>query len=179
MIYIDLMLKDVELMNTLQFGIKGEHYELLDEETGVIGLPNGLTAESSGYYGLPGVYGDKNHIYTMKGETQSLADAVEQKKQTVAIDTKMSEDALKNSSKGVGFVYDNKKQAARIAGLDSLVSQYVGILSVGKGNKGSDGTYTGPGSTYAEFIEKLEKAKINLVIADKNEQFQNWLAKQN
>ena len=89
----------------------------------------------------------------------------------------IAEEALKNSSIATGFIYDSRKQKARISNIEgSVLAQYVATLTTGKGAKGSDGTYTGPGSTYDKFIKALKNAKVDLVIADKQEQLDEWLA---
>lgn len=181
---IDAIFGDEKLVNMLQYGIEGEHWVYAGEAEGnPIGKEEGYiyltqnNLDKQLYTGLPGVYGDKNKVYVFLKEGENLNKVITEAEASNDLTLEIAEKALKNSSIATGFIYDPRKQKARISNIEgSVLAQYVATLTTGKGAKGSDGTYTGPGSTYDKFIKALKNAKVDLVIADKQEQLDEWLA---
>lgn len=184
---IDAIFSDEKLVNMLQYGLEGVHWEYAEtEEDPDIGRENGyitLTEENleqSLYTGLPGVYGNKNIVYSAIAKSDDMAEKIKEAVAYEQLTLEYSEEALQHSSVAAGFIYDNSKQKVRIQNIEgNVISRYLSQLVTGKGKAGTDGTYTGPGSTYADFIEALENAKVDTVIADKQEQLDAWLALQN
>lgn len=181
---IDAIFGDEKLVNMLQYGIEGEHWVYAGEAEGnSIGKEKGYVyltknnLDKQLYTGLPGIYGDKDKVYTFIDEGGNLETLIAESEASNELTMQIAEEALKNSSIATGFIYDPRKQKARISNIEgSVLAQYVATLTTGKGAKGSDGTYTGPGSTYDKFIKALKNAKVDLVIADKQEQLDEWLA---
>ncbi len=89
----------------------------------------------------------------------------------------MTKEATKLSSPAVGFVWDQGK--LNTANVTVAMKKYVYLLSTGKGKKGSDDTYTGPGSTYAEFIEELGQKNLKVIMKSKQDQLNEWLTAKN
>lgn len=181
---IDAIFSDEKLVNMLQYGIEGEHWVYVGEEEGnPIGKEEGYiyltqnNLDKQLYTGLPGIYGDKDKVYTVIDEGGDFETLIAESEASNKLTMQIAEEALSHSSVATGFIYDPSKQKARISNIEgSVLSQYVATLTTGKGSKGSDGTYTGSGSTYDNFIKALKNAKVDLVIADKQEQLDEWLA---
>lgn len=183
---IDAIFSDEKLVNMLQYGLEGEHWEYAStEENPNIGKENGYIIQTKNnldnnlYTGLPGVYGNKNLVYSTLASKDNITELIEESVAYEEMTIEYADEALAHSSVAAGFIYDNNKQKVRIQNIEgNVISRYLSQLTTGKGKVGTDGTYTGPGSTYADFIAALKNAKVDNVIADKQEQLDAWLALQ-
>lgn len=154
--FMNLMYKDSRLANLLIWGIEGKHYVVTDEETGVIAYPEGVDASNNTYsYGL-GLYGNQLNVYTM-GQSTKAEDEV------------WTATAMKRQTKGYGFCYDASAMTNQIIAVEAVVKEYTPALTTGSAELET---------TYAEFLRKLEDNGINEIIADKQAQFDAWLAEQ-
>ncbi len=154
--FMNLMYHDGRIANLFVWGIEGKHYVFIDEEAGVIGYPEGVTAQTSTYsYGF-GLYGMQIDNYAMGQSTR-------------AEDLAWYEKALKNKMKGCGFCYDATAMANQIIAVEAVIAEYSPALITGSADLET---------TYTEFINKLEANGINDIIADKQAQFDAWLAQQ-
>ena len=82
--------------------------------------------------------------------------------------TKMQEfNASGIESKALGFVFDNSEYADQVSALNNVISQYNGALSSGSGD---------PEELLPQFLEALDDAGIDDVIAAKQEQLDAFLA---
>lgn len=155
--FLNLMYADSDLANLIQWGIEGKHYVVVDESINLIGFPEGVDAGTSGYYNTLGLYGDfrKSFIWN-EAWTQDKNDAY-------------TAEAMANPTQGVGFVYNPESQSTRITAIQAVVAQY--LPSLESGSVDLD-TY------YPEFIDALKAAGVDEVIADKQQQFDEWRAKQ-
>ena len=70
-------------------------------------------------------------------------------------------------SKALGFVFDNSEYVDQVAALNNVISQYSGALSSGSGD---------PDELLPQFLEALDDAGIDDVIAAKQEQLDAFLA---
>ena len=129
----------------------------LDEENGIINYPDGVTADNAGYsfncgWELPNQF----IAYKWDGSDPQLWD-------------KMQEfNASGIESKALGFVFDNSEYADQVSALNNVISQYNGALSSGSGD---------PEELLPQFLEALDDAGIDDVIAAKQEQLDAFLAK--
>ena len=154
--FLNLMYKDVDLMNLLQWGIEGTHYVMLDETSGLIGFPEGIDANSSGYYNTLGLYGDSRKIYTWtEGNDQAAND-------------NYSAEAMKNPTKGVGMIYNpSDEMNAKIAALGAVAAEYIPALESGS---------VDPEVYCPQFVQALKDAGLEDVMKEKQEQFDAWLS---
>lgn len=155
---MDALMTDQELMNMFQWGIEGEHFEIVDKEAGVIKFPDGVNAGTSGFYNTLGVYGDKNKVYAFLTEGQTVEDI----KNRNAIEATIVDKAIKRSSPANGFVYDSSRMTNEIYAVEAVIGQYAASVGIGQSDK------------YNEFISELKKAGIDKIIADKQSQFDAW-----
>lgn len=148
--FLDLVWKDKELMNLIQWGIEGEHYVTLDKDIGLIGFPDGVEASTSPYYNSLGLWGDGRYIYIWTPTvTQADNDAY-------------SAEAQQNQTQGIGIGYSNANVVNEVTALSAVVAQYIPALESGSVDLD---VY------YPEFIQALKDAGIDAVIADKQAQF--------
>ena len=156
--FLDLMYDDTgELLNLILWGIEGEHYVMVDPAEDLIGFPEGIDSTTSGYYVSFGFYGNraKEYIWDMSSSharCQAYTDW-----------------AMQNKTKGYGFCYDPSNYADQIAAINAVEAQYLPVLESGSAD---------PAKILPEFLQKLDAAGINEVIADKQAQFDEWLAQQ-
>ena len=144
--FLDLMFSDVEVMNTLQYGVLGVHREWADYDAKILRFPEGVNMDNTRYKNMPGLYGDYGLLGSWMTEGIPLEQAIAEKNAIIEADTAKTQAALANPSKGLGFTYNPKSQQARIMNINNVIDKYAKTLSIGKGSKGTDGTWTGPNS---------------------------------
>ena len=177
--FIDLLYSDEYLINLIQYGVEGKHwYRLTDEEETkkyIAIVPE--NDEQQLYAKVPGVYGNKAMIYAMISGEGNVEEAVAEALAAEKQDYDFADLAKANASPAVGFRYDRTEMNNRLRSINSnAIARYKTTLACGKGKKGTDGTWTGPGSTYADFIAALKSNKVELVVQDKQNQYDAWLA---
>lgn len=153
---LDYIYGSAEIMNLLNWGEEGVDYVIVDEENGIINYPEGITADNVGYslnlgWELPNQF----IAYKWTGSDPQLWEKMEEFNQSA------------KKSKAVGFFFDNTEYANQIAALSNVVKQYSGALYSGSGD---------PEVYLPQFLDALEQAGIDQVIAAKQEQFDAWLA---
>lgn len=153
---LDYIYGSAEIMNLLNWGEEGVDYVIEDEENGIINYPEGITADNVGYslnlgWELPNQF----IAYKWTGSDPQLWEKMEEFNQSA------------KKSKAVGFFFDNTEYANQIAALSNVVKQYSGALYSGSGD---------PEVYLPQFLDALEQAGIDQVIAAKQEQFDAWLA---
>lgn len=157
---INEMMVNVKLMNTFQWGIEGTHWQMVNQEAGIIDFADGLDASTSGFYNTLGLYGDKSKIYSYLNPGQTVEDVMASNDLTAAI----REKAQLKRSPVVGFSWDSDNVKAEVAAVDNVIAQYAASIGVGQ-NK-----------SYDEFIAALKSAGIDKIIADKQAQVDAYLA---
>lgn len=176
--FIDLLFSDQYLVNLIMYGVEGEEWEFVDEERGYITETE--PGSRTDNYVVGGFWGDYSMVYAFvpygQDATQLIADLEEVERLTLEFE----ESTLAHMSPAAGFIYwADRSHATTIRNINAQVmNRYWLTLAVGSGAKGTDGTFTGPGSTYAEFIKALDNARIETIVKDKQEQYSAWQAQQ-
>lgn len=154
--FLDYMYQDPSIANLIQWGIEGTHYVVLDEETNLIGFPEGVDASNSGYYNTLGLYGDTRKVYTWSaGQSQEENDAY-------------TEEAMANKTQALGVIYSPSPESeTKIAALASVYQQYVPALETGS---------VDVEQYYKELIDAMKAAGIDDIVAEKQEQLDAYLA---
>lgn len=153
---LDYIYGSAEVMNLLNWGEEGVDYVVEDAENDIINYPEGVTADNVGYslnlgWELPNQF--IAHKWT--GSDPQLWDKMQE-----------FNDSAKEST-AMGFMFDNTEYESEIAALANVVKQYAGTLYSGSGD---------PETLIPQFLDALDAAGINDVIAAKQEQFDAWLA---
>lgn len=155
--FINMLYENSDLANLIQMGIKDKHYVMKDQTSGLIAFPEGVDAATSGYYNPMGLWGDQRSFYIWD-ESGSQGNY-----------KGFSDKALANPTKAVGFTYDPTAMTNQIIAIDAVVNEYRAALETGSADLDSN---------YKEFIDKLKLNSIDKVVADKQKQFDVWLAQQ-
>lgn len=151
---LNLMYSDETVMNLLAWGIEGEHYQVLD--SGLIDYPEGVTGETSGYNLNAGwMFGNQFITYVWNGDSPTIWEETDE----------FNKGAKK--SKAFGFSYDSANVKTEVAACSNVVSEYSVSLTSG---------LVDPEKTIPEFVDKLEAAGIEKIIAEKQMQLDAWAA---
>lgn len=152
--FLNLMYTNAELETILTWGIEGTHYVINDE--GFATYPEGVTSDTSGWtLNTSWLMGNQFLTPHWEGEPADLWD-----RQKAANDSATKSLAL-------GFTFDNEDVKAEVAAIESVRSEYQGILENGVAD---------PDELLPEYIQKLKDAGIEKVIAEKQAQLDEWLA---
>ncbi len=152
---LDYIYGSPEVMNLLNWGEEGVDYVMEDAEAGIINFPEGVTIDNVGYSLNLGWQLPNQFI----GHKWSGSDPM--------LWENMNEfnDSAKES-KAMGFIFNDANVQNEVAALTNVIAQYRGSL-----NSGS----VDPEVYIPKFLEELEKAGIDKVIAEKQSQFDEWL----
>ena len=153
---LDFMYGSAEFMNLYNWGIEGEHYVVKDAEKDIIGFPDGVDASNTAYnlnlgWELPNQF----IAYKWTGSDPQLWEKMEEFNSSA------------KESKALGFYFDGSAYESQIAALTNVVKQYAGSLNSGSAD---------PEEYIPKFLEDLQAAGIDEIIAAKQEQFDKWLA---
>lgn len=155
--FLNFLYEDKDVLNTILWGIEGVHWQFSDEAKGIINYADGLTSTTTPYaYGY-GFFGDLRLSYAMGSKVPDEITLANEKT------------ALSRKTKGFGFTYDATAMTNQIIAIDAIVAEYVSALETGSADFDT---------VYPEFIKKLKTNGIDDIIADKQAQFDAWLAQQ-
>ncbi len=138
-----------DIYNMLCFGLEGQHYNKTGENR--IEL-----IENSGYYpNIAWAWGNQFNAYLMPGQADDLWE------QTMALNESATQ------SKLLGFLFDTEPVKTEISQMAAVISQYDALLGTGT---------VSVADKYDEFMDKLEVAGVNTVVAEAQRQIDAWLA---
>jgi ABC-type sugar transport system, periplasmic component len=149
MMFINLLHTDKYLNNLLNFGIEGEHYSRNGE---IITQ----TANAKNYApGAAWMFGNQFLNYVMDSEAPDKWDQFRKFNEGPKV------------SPGLGFVFDSEPVKAEVSAIVNIDRQYQVALETGS---------VDVDSVLAEYKDKLLKAGVEKVIAEKQKQFDAFLA---
>lgn len=154
--FINLLFTDADLVNVLNFGIEGVHYE--EKPDGTIGFPEGVTSDSSGYYlNATWLFGNQFLSKVWEGNDPNS--------RQIALDK------LENAvwSPAIGFTVDTAGLENEISALTNVVAEYRGGLCAG---------VLDPETVLPEFIDKLNASGMKELIAEVQRQYDEWREQQ-
>ncbi|MFB9275747.1 ABC transporter substrate-binding protein [Cohnella cellulosilytica] len=150
MMLINLLYTDAEVLNTLVFGVEGVHYEKTGD---TIKQPEGL-AESGYTPGINWMFGNQFLNYLWDNEDPQKWEKFKQ----------FNESAT--PSPLLGFSYDAEPVKNEEAAIINIYEQYIDALFTGVAD---------PAVKLPEFIDKMKKAGLDKVIAEKQKQVDAFL----
>lgn len=156
---LDYIYGSSEVMNLLNWGIEGTHYEFVDEEQGIIKYADGQDPTNPTWmlnlgWELP----NQEIAYVFEGDTPEKWEY-----QHELIDASRSSYAL-------GFAYDSTSVSTQLTALTNVKNQYYD--SLGTGSAGD------PQEAVQAFNDALYAAGLQDVIDTKQEQFDAWVEAQ-
>lgn len=154
--FLNLMYSDKDIANLLIWGIEGKHYEV--KSGNIIDFPEGIDAQSSGYYMNMGwLFGNQFLAYIWNGTDPELWEKVKEF------------NASATKSKALGFTFDPSMVKTEVAAIGNVITQYALPLETGS---------VDPDNILPKFIASLKAAGVDKVIAEKQKQLDEWAQKQ-
>ncbi|MDQ6419511.1 ABC transporter substrate-binding protein [Paenibacillus sp. LHD-117] len=154
MMLLNLMYTDKDLINLLDYGIEGKHYEKVSDN--IIDYPQGVDATNSGYNLQMGwMFGNQSLSYIWNGDDPELWNQL----------ADFNRSATK--SKALGFTFNADAVKTEIAAVTNVQNQYKVALETGM---------IDPASKLPEFIKQLKSAGIDKIVAEKQKQLDAWAA---
>lgn len=155
---LNLVFTDEQVLNTLLWGLEGRDYVKVGDRH--VKFPEGENADTVDYtaYISSGIVGSESIQYQYEGI--DLSD----------IDLKVRENKETPRSPYFGFIFDQGDVRVEMSAISNIISQYLPGLETGS---------LDPETTIPKFIEALNNAGAQNVIAAKQEQLDAWIAAQN
>lgn len=151
--FLNLMYSDKDIHNLFSWGIEGKHY--VKSTDGTIDYPSGVNAGNTGYSLNSGFeFGNQALSYVWKGDSPDLWKQMDQ----------FNKSAKK--SVALGFKFDTSNVKTQMTALQNVYGQYVRALGSG---------IMDPDKNLPVFIDKLKKAGIDQVIAEKQKQMDEFI----
>jgi putative aldouronate transport system substrate-binding protein len=151
--FLNLMYTDPEIVNLLTWGIEGKHY--VKKDGGVVGYPDGVNIENSGYaYNLGWMMGNQFLSHVWEGTNPEIW----------RITAEFNKNATK--SKALGFSFDSSTVQTELASVTNVMDQFRFGLETGTLN---------PEKTHPDFANRLKAAGIDKIIEEKQRQLDAWL----
>lgn len=154
MMLINLLHTDAQILNTLVMGVEGKHYTKVNDTT--IKVPDGMTAGQTGY--SPGnnyMFGNQFLNYLWDNEDPHKWEEYK------AFNASAKPSAI------VGFMYDSEPVKNEEAAIVNIYNSYIDGLSTG---------VLDYEKVLPEFIDKMKKAGLDKIIAEKQKQIDAFLS---
>lgn len=155
--FMDLMYSDQRIVNLFVWGEEGRDYRFLDRDGGVIAYLEGVTIETAEYYNPLGLYGDMRLAYSLNSNELKV-----QQKDYAA-------KTLPIGREYAGFLFDEAPVTTEAWKVRQVLSRYLPVLESGCVELDEN---------YEAFLSALREAGIDTIIAEKQRQLDEWLAKQ-
>lgn len=157
MLWLNEMYTNPDIVNLLDWGVEGVHYELQDD--GTIDFPEGVDSTTSSYnMNMDWFFGNQFLSYIFGyGRDTTIYSRLEANNKNA------------NFSPAMGFTYDSTVVRNELTELSNVKSEYGPGLETGT---------TDPATELPKFIEALKAAGIDKVIEEKQTQLDAWLAEQ-
>ena len=153
--FLNLMYSDPVVANLITYGIEGKHYEFVDKENGIINFPEGVTADTSGYSTSEGWRkGNQFITYVWEGDPVDIWEQMKNFNHSAA------------KSTAYGFRFDSTPVQAEILRCNEIRYEYSEGLEYG---------LLDPDVALPEFRDRLKDAGIDVIIAEKQRQLDEWI----
>lgn len=155
--FLNLLYTDVDLINTILYGIEGEDYVKVDDHH--VKYPDGKDASTVPYTAMlsTGIVGSESLQYQLEGVNWS------------DVELKLKENKTTPRSPYFGFIFDQSKVKSQMSAINNVVSQYLPGLVCG---------VLDPDTTIPKFVQALNDAGAQTIIKEKQKQLDEWLASQ-
>lgn len=150
---INLLYTDADLLNMLYYGIEGEHYQIVSADAGRVDYLDGENIMTCKYVNKL-LIGNQLIAYIDGSKPDGINEDIRA----------FNENSLK--SKALGFSYDSGAVANQLAALNTVSAKYRRGLECGS---------LDPETELPKFLDELQRAGIDDVIAQKQEQLNAWL----
>lgn len=157
--FLNLIYKNSNLANLLQYGIKGKSYQIVahDNNGTVIKPMNGKTTTALPYWQNFGIFGNRLKWYAVSPNTTSTNKQLKMYNQTVI-----------HQSPVLGYVFSVDSVSTQYRAVTSVIAQYSPIIMTGS---------IDPKLELPKFLNALHDADIDSVIKENQRQLDEWLDK--
>lgn len=154
--FLNLTFTDEDVINLLIYGIEGRDY--VKSTDGYVSYPEGQDAATVPYTAQLscGTLGNYFKMYPMAGTS----------KESLIWEEEQNEKA--KTSPAMGFTFDSSEVKTEYTAVSNVIKQYFPGLSCGS---------VDPATALPEFVQKLNAAGYDKIIAAKQEQLNKWLGK--
>jgi putative aldouronate transport system substrate-binding protein len=152
--FLNEMYVDADVVNLLDWGVEGVHYEIQDD--GTVDFPDGVDAANTTYgLNLDWMFGNQflSRIWG-KGRDTTIYERLEANNRNAEY------------SPAMGFSYDSTPVRNELTALQNAKEQYLPGLATGT---------VDPETELPKFLGALKSAGIDVVIAEKQRQLDAWL----
>ena len=152
--FLNLTFTDADVVNTIIYGVEGRDYVI--DADGFVSYPEGQDAATVPYTAQLscGTLGNFFLMYPMAGTS----------KESLVWEEEQNE--LAKTSPAMGFTFDSSGVKTEYTAVTNVINQYLPGLSCGS---------VDPKTALPEFIEKLNAAGYDKILAAKQEQLDAWL----
>ena len=151
---LDLMYTDPDIVNLISYGIEGKDYEIKDAERNIIGYPEGVDSSNVGWNNETWLVGNGELGYVWETDDPDIWEQYRE----------LNENSVKSCI--FGFTFDPQNVKTQVTAIQNVISKYGATIGCG---------YADPEESVAKFVEELEAAGINDVIAEAKTQIQAWM----
>lgn len=157
---LNMMWGNVDLINLLYYGVEGQNYVMMDDGSGRATYVEGQNAQTCGFRQWFGLYGDTTKRLTWEDLDADYHD------QLLAYNSALNEN---NTSKYLGYNFNPDEMKTQYSAVTDVIKTYRTALECGA---------VDPDEMLPKFIEALETAGINEIIAKNQENLNAWMAGQ-
>jgi len=151
--FLNLMYSDQRIVNLFVWGEEGKDYYFLSRDDGVIAYPEGITPETAEYYNPLGLYGDMRLAYSLNSN--------ELKKEKADYAAKI----IRIGQEYIGFFFDQTPVSVQVWQVQQVLGRYLPVLESGCVELEEN---------YTAFLDALQEAGIQEIIAEKQRQLDGW-----
>jgi putative aldouronate transport system substrate-binding protein len=154
--FLNLTYTDPDVVNLIIYGIEGRDYVKVDDTT--VKWPEGKDANTVPYTAQLscGIVGNQFIQYTLEGTDKESLKVMEEENKTAA------------TSKAFGFIFDSSPVKNEYTSVLNIINQYLPGLRCGS---------LDPQTELPKFVDKLQEAGMDKIIAEKQKQLDDWLSK--
>lgn len=151
--FLELLYQSEELANLFSHGIEGLHYEKVSER--IIRYPEGINGENVGYGHIFSMYGDAMMKYQFEPADEGFYERL----------IRFSQEAQPLLT--LGYSFDTRKVASEIAAVKDIVNEFRPLLE--------SGILDDVDQALEVFLQALNEAGIDRIIAENQRQLDEWL----
>ena len=154
---LNMMFGSKEYMDLMAYGIEGTHYQVVDQEKGIIDYPDGVDAQSAAYSPQTGWhFGNQFLNYIFSPDPETLWKNTEEWNNSMEVITPV-----------YGYLPDLSNVSSEVAACNNVVSQYEKSLGTGE---------VEPDEMLLQFIDALKAAGIDRIVEEKQKQIDEFIA---
>lgn len=154
--FLNYMYENPAVANLLQYGIEGENYKIVDG-TKIVTTAEGATTGTKGYTSMFTKFGNPLETLTAAPNTDSYPEEVKAYNENVP------------KSLTLGYTFDVTDFSAEAGAVSNVIAEYLPRLQTGQ--------VESVDSYLTEFLDALDKAGYNDIIAGNQAQLDSYLAK--